>query len=60
LRPRVSEALPMASFAEGLQRLARRQATGRIVLRVKPELAAIQADTSPLDRVVHGIRSPIA
>ena len=60
LRPRVSEALPMASFAQGLQRLARRQATGRIVLRVKPELAAIQADTSPLDRVVHGIRSPTA
>lgn len=35
LRPRVSDVLPMASFADGLQRLARRQATARIVLRVK-------------------------
>ena len=35
LRPQVSEVLPMSSFADGLQRLARRQATARIVLRVK-------------------------
>jgi NADPH2:quinone reductase len=35
LRPRPPEVLPMASFADGLQRLARRQVTGRIVLRVK-------------------------
>jgi NADPH:quinone reductase len=36
LRPQVSEVLPMASFADGLHRLARRQATGgRIVLCVK-------------------------
>lgn len=35
LRPQVSEVLPIASFADGLQRLARRQATARIVLRVK-------------------------
>ena len=34
LRPRAPEVLPMASFAYGLQRLARRQVTGRIVLRV--------------------------
>ena len=33
LRPQVSDVLPMASFADGLQRLARRQATSRIVLR---------------------------
>ena len=35
LRPQVSEVLPMASFADGLQRISRRQATARIVLRVK-------------------------
>ncbi|HZW74131.1 MAG TPA: NADPH:quinone oxidoreductase family protein [Caldimonas sp.] len=35
LRPRAPEVLPIASFADGLQRLARRQVTGRIVLRVK-------------------------
>jgi len=35
LRPQVSDVLPMASFADGLQRLARRQVTGRIVQRVK-------------------------
>ena len=35
LRPQVSEVLPMASFAEGLRRLACRQVTGRLVLRVK-------------------------
>ena len=35
LRPQVSDVLPMASFADGLQRLARRQVTGRVVLRVK-------------------------
>jgi len=34
-RPQVSEVLPMASFAEGLQCLSRRQVTGRLVLRVK-------------------------
>ena len=35
LRPQVSDVLPMPSFADGLQRLARRQLTGRLVLRVK-------------------------
>jgi NADPH2:quinone reductase len=35
LQPRVSDVLPMASFADGLQRLARREVTGRVVLRVK-------------------------
>jgi NADPH2:quinone reductase len=35
LRPRVSDVLPMSSFADGLRRLARRQVTARIVLRVK-------------------------
>ena len=35
LRPRAPEVLPMASFADGLQRLVRREVTGRIVLRVK-------------------------
>jgi len=35
LRPRAPEVLPMAAFADGLRRLARRQVTGRIVLRVK-------------------------
>lgn len=35
LRPQVSDVLPMSSFADGLQRLARRQVTGRVVLRVK-------------------------
>jgi NADPH2:quinone reductase len=34
LRPQVSEVLPMASFAEGLRRLAERRVTGRLVLRV--------------------------
>jgi NADPH2:quinone reductase len=33
LRPQVSEVLPMSSFADGLQRLARRQVMGRVVLR---------------------------
>lgn len=42
LRPRVSDVLPMASFADGLQRLARRQVTGRVVLRVKES-----SDTPP-------------
>ena len=40
LRPRVPEVLPIASFAEGLQRLVRRQVTGRIVLRVKESAEA--------------------
>ncbi len=35
LRPQVSDVLPMSSFADGLRRLARRQVTARIVLRVK-------------------------
>jgi NADPH2:quinone reductase len=35
LRPRVSDVLPMSAFADGLQRVARRQATGRVVLRAK-------------------------
>jgi len=40
LRPRAPEALPMASFADGLQRLARRQVAGRIVLRVHEGIEA--------------------
>ena len=40
LRPRAPEVLPMASFADGLQRLARRQVTGRIVLRVHEGIEA--------------------
>jgi len=35
LRPQLSDVLPMSSFADGLQRLARRQVTGRVVLRAK-------------------------
>ncbi len=35
LRPRVFDVLPMTAFAEGLRRLANREAVGRIVLRVK-------------------------
>jgi NADPH2:quinone reductase len=42
LRPQVSDVLPIASFADGLQRLARRQVTARIVLRVK------QSDDRPV------------
>jgi NADPH2:quinone reductase len=41
LRPQVSDVLPMASFADGLQRLARRHVTGRIVLRVKQSADAL-------------------
>ena len=33
LRPQVSDVLPMSSFADGLRKLARRQVTGRVVLR---------------------------
>ena len=40
LRPQVSHVLPMASFAEGLQRLERRQVTGRVVLRIRAEALA--------------------
>ena len=36
LRPQVSQVLPMSSFADGLKRLATRQAIARFVLRVKP------------------------
>jgi len=35
LRPQVSDVLPMASFADGLRRIAGRQVTARIVLRAK-------------------------
>jgi NADPH2:quinone reductase len=35
LRPQVSDVLPMSAFADGLQRLARRQVTGRVVLRAR-------------------------
>jgi NADPH2:quinone reductase len=35
LSPQVSEVLPMTSFADGLQRLAHRQATARMVLRMQ-------------------------
>jgi hypothetical protein len=31
----VSDVLPLASFAQGLQRIASRRATARLVLRVK-------------------------
>ena len=41
LRPRAPDVLPMASFAHGLQRLVRRQVTGRIVLRVKESAGAL-------------------
>jgi NADPH2:quinone reductase len=41
LRPQVSDVLPMSSFADGLQRLARRQVMARIVLRVKQSPAAL-------------------
>ena len=36
LRPQEPDVLPMSSFAVGLQRLARREMTARVVLRVKP------------------------
>ena len=35
LRPCISDVLPMASFADGLQRIARREVTGRVVLRTR-------------------------
>ena len=35
LRPQVSEVLPLSSFAGGLRRLAGRQVTARVVLRLK-------------------------
>jgi NADPH:quinone reductase len=35
LLPQVSDVLPMSSFADGLRRVARRQVTGRVVLRAK-------------------------
>jgi NADPH2:quinone reductase len=38
LRPPMPHVLPMSSFAEGLHRIANRQATTRIVLRVNPRL----------------------
>lgn len=38
LRPRISEILPLAEAAKGLMRVARREVTGRIVLRVRPGL----------------------
>jgi NADPH:quinone reductase len=41
LRPRVCDVLPMSSFADGLQRLVRRQVTGRIVLRAKHSRVAL-------------------
>jgi len=41
LRPQVSDVLPMASFADGLRRLARRQVTGRVVLRAKQNAEAL-------------------
>jgi NADPH2:quinone reductase len=34
LRPQVTEVLPLASFAEGFRRVAEREVTGRIVLRL--------------------------
>ena len=36
LRPPLPDVLPMSSVAEGLHRIANRQATSRMVLRVKP------------------------
>ncbi|HEX6016735.1 MAG TPA: NADPH:quinone oxidoreductase family protein [Burkholderiaceae bacterium] len=41
LRPQVSDVLSMSSFADGLQRLARRQVTGRVVLRAKRNAEAL-------------------
>jgi NADPH2:quinone reductase len=41
LRPQVSQVLPMSSFADGLQQLARRQVTARIVLRTRPSPGAL-------------------
>jgi NADPH2:quinone reductase len=41
LQPRISDVLPMASFADGLRRLARREVMGRVVLRVKQEPEAL-------------------
>jgi len=40
LRPQISDVLPMASFADGMHRLVRRQVTGRIVLRTRDPLDA--------------------
>jgi NADPH2:quinone reductase len=49
LRPPVPDVLPMSSFADGLQRLARRQAMGRIVLRAThgPSRANTETGASP-------------
>jgi NADPH:quinone reductase len=47
LRPRMPDVLPMSSFAEGLHRIASRQATTRIVLRV---LRRLPRDTSLISR----------
>jgi NADPH2:quinone reductase len=41
LRPQISDVLPMVSFADGLRRIAGRQVTARIVLRVKQGLDAL-------------------
>ncbi|MEO7642267.1 MAG: NADPH:quinone oxidoreductase family protein [Ramlibacter sp.] len=35
LRPKIADVLPLSSFAEALQRVARREVMGRIVLRAK-------------------------
>lgn len=43
LRPQMSDVLPMSSCAEGLQRIAGRRATARLVLLVK-EFPARPAD----------------
>jgi len=40
-QPRVSEVLPMSSFAEGLHRIASRRVTARLVLRVKPQVEGV-------------------
>lgn len=41
LRPQVADVLPMRSFADGLQRLARRQVTGRVVLRAQQRAGSL-------------------
>ena len=40
LRPRMSEVLPMSSFADGLHSIAGRRSTGRTVLQVKQQRTA--------------------
>lgn len=48
LRPQLPDVLPMSMFAEGLHRIARRQATTRIVLRVKQSPARPPHRSEPI------------